>query len=107
MSRWKIRARILAFFVRLKVNKGQGRREIVPVIWEDNYISLLAWRKTRITASYRTSALGQRKTCRGSQRVECTLSGASRRCVPTGEDARRSSPVKQVVATCRRLTTDD
>jgi exo-1,4-beta-D-glucosaminidase len=31
----------LAFFVRLKVNKGADGEEILPVIWQDNYISLL------------------------------------------------------------------
>ena len=36
----------LAFFVRLKVNKGKGGDEILPVIWQDNYISLLARRET-------------------------------------------------------------
>ena len=66
----------LAFFVRLKVNKGAGGDEIVPVIWEDNYISLLPGEKREVTASYRTRGAGQRKTCRGNQRVECTLRGA-------------------------------
>ena len=31
----------LAFFVRLKVDKGRGGEEILPVVWEDNYISML------------------------------------------------------------------
>ncbi|HTS06006.1 MAG TPA: glycosyl hydrolase family 2, partial [Candidatus Eisenbacteria bacterium] len=31
----------LAFFIRLKVDKGSKGEEILPVIWEDNYISLL------------------------------------------------------------------
>jgi exo-1,4-beta-D-glucosaminidase len=51
----------LAFFVRLKVNKGVGGDEIVPVIWEDNYISLLPGEKREVTASYRTAALGSAK----------------------------------------------
>ena len=51
----------LAFFVRLKVNKGTGGEEIVPVIWEDNYISLLPGEKREVTASYRTAALGSAK----------------------------------------------
>jgi len=46
----------LAFFVRLKVNKGND--EILPVIWEDNYISLLPGEKRTITAAYRASQLG-------------------------------------------------
>jgi exo-1,4-beta-D-glucosaminidase len=48
----------LAFFVRLKVRKGAKGEEILPVIWEDNYISLLPGEKREIDASYRASELG-------------------------------------------------
>src|ERR1700689_1643701 len=48
----------LAFFVRLKVDKGAKGEEILPVVWEDNYISLLPGEKREVTASYRTSELG-------------------------------------------------
>src|SRR6478735_10257592 len=48
----------LAFFVRLKVNKGKSGDEILPVLWQDNYISLLPGEKREITASYRTQELG-------------------------------------------------
>jgi exo-1,4-beta-D-glucosaminidase len=48
----------LAFFVRLKVNKGLHGEEILPVLWEDNYVSLLPGERREISASYRTSALG-------------------------------------------------
>jgi exo-1,4-beta-D-glucosaminidase len=48
----------LAFFVRLKVNKGKGGDEILPVIWQDNYISLLPGEKREVTASYRAKELG-------------------------------------------------
>jgi exo-1,4-beta-D-glucosaminidase len=51
----------LAFFVRLKVNKGAQGEEILPVVWEDNYISLLPGEKREITASYRTQELGTAK----------------------------------------------
>jgi exo-1,4-beta-D-glucosaminidase len=51
----------LAFFVRLRVNKGAGGEEILPVLWQDNYVSLLPGEKRELTASYRTSALGQAK----------------------------------------------
>ena len=50
--------RSLAFFVRLKVDKGKGGDEILPVIWQDNYLSLLPGEKRELTATYRTSALG-------------------------------------------------
>ena len=51
----------LAFFVRLKVDKGSKGEEILPVVWEDNYISLLPGEKREITATYRASELGAAK----------------------------------------------
>jgi exo-1,4-beta-D-glucosaminidase len=48
----------LAFFVRLKVNKGPRDEELLPVVWEDNYISLLPGEKREVSATYRTSELG-------------------------------------------------
>jgi len=51
----------LAFFVRLKVVKGKSGEEILPVIWQDNYISLLPGEKREITATYRASQLGAAK----------------------------------------------
>jgi exo-1,4-beta-D-glucosaminidase len=49
----------IAFFVRLKLNKGSSSEEVLPVVWEDNYISLLPGEKRELTASYRTSELGE------------------------------------------------
>ena len=51
----------LAFFVRLKVDKGKGGEEILPVLWQDNYISLLPGEKREITATYRAGELGAAK----------------------------------------------
>jgi len=51
----------LAFFVRLKVDKGVKGEEILPVVWEDNYISLLPGEKREVTATYRASELGTAK----------------------------------------------
>ncbi|HLZ42371.1 MAG TPA: glycoside hydrolase family 2 protein [Candidatus Sulfotelmatobacter sp.] len=51
----------LAFFVRLKVDKGPKGEEILPVVWEDNYISLLPGEKRTVTATYRASELGTAK----------------------------------------------
>ena len=48
----------LAFFVRLKVNRGKAGEEILPVIWQDNYISLLPGEKREVTATYRAKDLG-------------------------------------------------
>jgi exo-1,4-beta-D-glucosaminidase len=51
----------LAFFVRLKLDKGKGGEEILPVVWQDNYISLLPGEKREITATYRASSMGGAK----------------------------------------------
>jgi exo-1,4-beta-D-glucosaminidase len=51
----------LAFFVRLKVDRSPKGEEILPVVWEDNYISLLPGEKREISASYRASELGAAK----------------------------------------------
>jgi len=51
----------LAFFVRLKVDKGAKGDEILPVVWEDNYVSLLPGEKREITATYHASDLGTAK----------------------------------------------
>ena len=48
----------LAFFVRLKVTKGKGGDEILPVLWQDNYVSLLPGEKREVTATYRAQELG-------------------------------------------------
>ena len=54
-------SKALAFFVRLKVDKGAGGEEILPVIWQDNYFSLLPGEQRELTTSYRSSALGNAK----------------------------------------------
>jgi exo-1,4-beta-D-glucosaminidase len=51
-------SKTLAFFVRLKVNKGPRGEEILPVRWQDNYVSLLPGEKREIAASYRARDLG-------------------------------------------------
>ena len=51
----------LAFFVRLKVDKGARGEEILPVVWQDNYVSLLPGEKREITAIYRAGELGATK----------------------------------------------
>jgi exo-1,4-beta-D-glucosaminidase len=54
-------SKTLAFFVRLKLDKGKGGEEVLPVVWQDNYISLLPGEKREITATYRASSLGTLK----------------------------------------------
>lgn len=51
----------IAFFVHLQVNKGAKGEEILPVLWEDNYISLLPGEMREVTATYRASELGTAK----------------------------------------------
>jgi exo-1,4-beta-D-glucosaminidase len=51
----------LAFFVRLKVQKGSKGDEILPVVWQDNYISLLPGEKREVAATYRATDLGAEK----------------------------------------------
>ncbi len=49
----------LAFAVRLKVKKGAGGDEVLPVIWEDNYFALLPGETRRVSATYRSRDLGR------------------------------------------------
>jgi exo-1,4-beta-D-glucosaminidase len=51
------------FFARgwMRVTSGAGGPEMLPVIWQDNCISLLPGERRAIAASYRTSALGTAK----------------------------------------------
>jgi exo-1,4-beta-D-glucosaminidase len=43
----------------LQLNKGKDGKEILPVQWEDNYISLLPGEKRVISATYRTAEMGK------------------------------------------------
>ncbi|HEV2177671.1 MAG TPA: glycoside hydrolase family 2 protein [Terriglobia bacterium] len=51
----------LAFFVHLEIRKGQGGKvggDVAPVLWEDNYFSLLPGEKKTVTATYQLRDLG-------------------------------------------------
>jgi exo-1,4-beta-D-glucosaminidase len=48
----------LAFFIRLKVTHGREGAPVLPIIWEENYISLAPGERREITASYKLSDLG-------------------------------------------------
>jgi exo-1,4-beta-D-glucosaminidase len=48
----------LAFFVRLKLDVSPGGDEILPVTWEDNYVTLLPGETREITARYDAASLG-------------------------------------------------
>jgi exo-1,4-beta-D-glucosaminidase len=49
----------LAFFVHLKVTKGQGGEEVLPVLWQDNYFPLMPGEKREIIATYAAEDLGR------------------------------------------------
>jgi exo-1,4-beta-D-glucosaminidase len=48
----------LAFLVRLRLVKGADQAEILPVFWEDNYISLLPGERREVRVRVRKSDLG-------------------------------------------------
>ena len=48
----------VALFVRVKATKGKGGEEILPVLWQDNYVSLLPGETRQLTATYRAAELG-------------------------------------------------
>jgi exo-1,4-beta-D-glucosaminidase len=50
-------SRAVAFFVRLEIT-GRGGDEALPVLWEDNYVSLLPGERRVLTATYPRRALG-------------------------------------------------
>ena len=47
----------LAFFIHLQVKQSRTERNVLPVIWQDNYFSLLPGESKEITAAYRASDL--------------------------------------------------
>ncbi|HEY6092952.1 MAG TPA: hypothetical protein VIV83_13235, partial [Gemmatimonadales bacterium] len=49
--------RSVAFFLRLQVI-GKGGQEVLPVLWEDNYVSLLPGETRVLTAGYAVRDLG-------------------------------------------------
>jgi exo-1,4-beta-D-glucosaminidase len=48
---------MIAFFVRLKLTGGGNGEQVLPVRWEDNYVSLLPGERKEIAASYAVSDL--------------------------------------------------
>ncbi len=51
----------LAFLLRLKLKRGADGEEVLPVLWEDNYISLLPGEERQIQASCRIKDLEGKK----------------------------------------------
>ncbi|HEY6184581.1 MAG TPA: sugar-binding domain-containing protein [Terriglobales bacterium] len=50
----------LAFAVRLQIKRSRLEDEVLPVLWEDNYFSLMSGEKRELTARYRTRDLKAR-----------------------------------------------
>jgi len=48
----------VAFFVRLQLMKGRGGEEVLPVLWQDNFITLMPGESRTVTASINTKDLG-------------------------------------------------
>jgi exo-1,4-beta-D-glucosaminidase len=48
----------VALFTRLKLTGGKGGKMVVPVLWQDNYISLMPKESRTITVTYALSDLG-------------------------------------------------
>jgi len=51
-------SRSLAFFVHLQIKRGATGDDILPVLWEDNYVSLLPGERRRVTVKYPARNLG-------------------------------------------------
>ena len=51
----------LAFFVHMSVRKGAGGEEVLPVLWDDNYVTLLPGEKLELAARYSAKDLGTAK----------------------------------------------
>jgi exo-1,4-beta-D-glucosaminidase len=47
----------LAFQVRVKLTQGKGGADVLPIIWDDDYISLLPGEKRELHSTYRLSDL--------------------------------------------------
>lgn len=49
----------LAFFVRLRVKQGREGRDVLPIVWQDNYFSLAPGERRQIKATYKIRDLGK------------------------------------------------
>jgi exo-1,4-beta-D-glucosaminidase len=54
-------SRDLAFFVHLQIKRRETEDDILPVFWNDNYISLLPGEQREITATYAAKDLGNQR----------------------------------------------
>jgi exo-1,4-beta-D-glucosaminidase len=47
----------VAFMVHLRVTRGKGGEDLAPILWEDNYFSLLPGESRTVTAKFAASSL--------------------------------------------------
>jgi exo-1,4-beta-D-glucosaminidase len=52
-------SRTLAFFIRLQIKQGREGKDVLPIIFQDNYFSLAPGERKQITATYRVGDLGK------------------------------------------------
>ncbi len=57
LVRVKNPSRSVAFMVHLRLTRGKGGEDVVPVLWEDNYFSVLPGEERSVTAAYDVSIL--------------------------------------------------
>jgi exo-1,4-beta-D-glucosaminidase len=50
-------SRSMAFFIHLQIKQGRTDRDVLPVIWQDNYFSLLPGESREVTARYQVKDL--------------------------------------------------
>jgi exo-1,4-beta-D-glucosaminidase len=48
----------LAFFIRLQIKKGSNGGEVLPIVWQDNYFSLMPGERRYVTATYKLKDAG-------------------------------------------------
>jgi exo-1,4-beta-D-glucosaminidase len=48
----------VAFMVHLRATRNKGGTDITPILWEDNYFSLLPGEQREVAASYLSAVLG-------------------------------------------------
>jgi exo-1,4-beta-D-glucosaminidase len=54
-------SRHIAFFMRAEVTKGRGGEEVLPITYEDNYVTLFPGESRTLWARFRTAELGGQK----------------------------------------------
>ena len=52
----------LAFFIQLALTKGHNGEEVLPIFWEDNYLSLLPHESREITGTFAAGDMGKTLT---------------------------------------------